>query len=221
VWLLVAFLAFGIAYRVVALLLGKLAGVSIWNAVICVPTIANIGLFVTGVLTNWLIAHHGKQISVRFVATGICTALFVAGALLFSASRIADGRPQLEALIILGPTVTAILTSIAIMALETERSHGVFVRMTQWFGILTYSIYVVHEPIYNAVRAFAPQWLSASQSLIFTALAMISAVGVGAIVYLSIERPFDALKRTDGRSRRDQASGHIPEHTDLLVTAPR
>jgi peptidoglycan/LPS O-acetylase OafA/YrhL len=178
VWLLAAFLAFGIAYRIAALLLGKLAGVSIWNAVICVPTIANIGLFATGILTNWLIAHHGKQMSVRFVATGICAALFVVGALLFSASRIADGKLQLEALVILGPTVAAILTSIAIMAVETEPSHGVFVRMTQWFGILTYSIYVVHEPIYNAVRALAPEWLSASQSLIFTTLAMISAVAL-------------------------------------------
>lgn len=220
VWLLVAFLAFGLAYRITALVLGKLAGVSIWNAVICVPTIANIGLFATGVLTNWLIAHHGKQISARFVATGIFTALFVAGALLFSASRIVDGRLQLQALVILGPTVTAILTSIAIMALEAERSHGVFVRMTQWFGILTYSIYVVHEPIYNAVRASAPEWLSEGQSLIFTTLAMISAVGVGAIVYLAVERPFDALKRTDGRSRRDEVSGHVPKTTELLVTAP-
>jgi peptidoglycan/LPS O-acetylase OafA/YrhL len=218
-WLLAAFLTFGIAYRVIALLAGKLAGVSIWNAVICVPTIANIGLFAAGVLTNWLIAHHGKQISARFVATGICTVLFVAGALLFSASRIVDGKLQLEALVILGPTVTAILTSIAIMALEAERSHGVFVRMTQWFGILTYSIYVVHEPIYNAVRASAPDTLSASQSLIFTTLGIIGAIGAGAIIYLSVERSFDALKRTDGGSRRDEVSGHVPKQADPLVTA--
>lgn len=193
--LVVAFVAFGIVYRVTALLCGVIAGVSIWNVVIAVPTIANMDLFAAGVLTNWLIEGHRSRASGRFIATGICMALFVAGALLFSASRVAEGKLQLSALVILGPPVTAVLTSIVIMVLETERLHGPFVRLTQWFGILTYAVYVVHEPVYNAVRTWLiPADLVAIQAIGWTAISILFSIVIATAAYWLVERPFDFLK---------------------------
>ena len=111
--------------------------------------------------------------------------------------RLADageGKLQLAALVILGPPVTAALISAVIMALETRRSPGALVRMTQWFGILTYAVYVVHAPVYNGVRAWAPSAIEAPQSLTFTIVAIVTSILIAAAAYLFVERPFDVLK---------------------------
>ena len=72
---------------------------------------------------------------------------------------------------------------------------GRLIRGTQWFGILTYAVYVIHEPIFIAIRQRIPRDLSEVQSIEFTAIAIAITIIVAAIAYWLIERPFDAMRR--------------------------
>jgi peptidoglycan/LPS O-acetylase OafA/YrhL len=67
--------------------------------------------------------------------------------------------------------------------------------MTQWFGILTYAVYVVHEPIYNTVRAWAPDVIRAFQSLALVAIAVFASILIAIAAYIFVERPFAAIKQ--------------------------
>jgi peptidoglycan/LPS O-acetylase OafA/YrhL len=71
---------------------------------------------------------------------------------------------------------------------------------TQWFGILTYAVYVVHEPIFLALKRMLPHDLSAAQTIAFTAAAIAVSIIVATCAYLLIERPFDEVKRMRPRT---------------------
>jgi peptidoglycan/LPS O-acetylase OafA/YrhL len=114
-----------------------------------------------------------------------------------------------------GPTITALTVSTVILGLEATKPHGRLVRGTQWFGILTYAVYVVHEPILVAIRQRAPEDLSELQSIEFTAIAIAVTTIIAAISYWLIERPFDLMKRR----RIPRVLSPVPSASRSPVTA--
>ena len=88
--------------------------------------------------------------------------------------------------------------AVAIVLFE-RASYGSFsrfiIRTTQRFGILTYAIYVCHEPIYAAFHKQIPEKLGEPQSILWTTLAIVITFGVGTALYALIEKPFDIIKR--------------------------
>src|ERR1035437_2839350 len=104
-------------------------------------------------------------------------------------------KPYLGALAVFGPAVVAASVLLGIILIETKGPQGLLVRSTQWFGILTYAIYVCHEPVYTAVRRLAPQKLDIPQSLVWLGIAIVLSGSVAAISYVLVERPFDRARQ--------------------------
>jgi peptidoglycan/LPS O-acetylase OafA/YrhL len=125
--------------------------------------------------------------------------VYVAGALVFSASQFSDQHFLYTGLLVgFGPTATALATILIISTFELSvrlSNPSWIVRRTQWFGILTYAIYVCHEPIYTAVRRWAPGELNVSQAIVWSGIGLVLSTMVAAVLYAFVERPFDSAKR--------------------------
>jgi len=187
-----ALAAAGLLYRVVITQFDGAWAVSVYS-----PTLSNLDLFCGGMLSNWFLQNRGAwQWDRRLVVVG-CAVLFFGGAFVHSAAMADHLRRNL---INFGPLVTLLTTSAIIVWLERTKLHGRLVMATQWFGILTYAVYVVHEPIFLALKRMLPHDLSAAQTIAFTAAAIAVSIIVATCAYLLIERPFDEVKRMRPRA---------------------
>jgi peptidoglycan/LPS O-acetylase OafA/YrhL len=188
----IALLAAGALFRIAMLQFGSYLGQHIWSVSIFSPTISNLDLFCGGMLMNWLLEKRPARPWDRSLIIIGFMVLFFGGAWVHS-------EVMTEHLIRtfrnFGPSMTALTVSAMILGLETAKPHGPLVRGTQWFGILTYAIYVVHEPIYVTVRNIVLQDFSKVQAIEFTAVAISCTIIVASIAYWMIERPFDLMKR--------------------------
>jgi peptidoglycan/LPS O-acetylase OafA/YrhL len=185
----IAFVAAGSLFRILMLQIG---GQFVWIASIFTPTISNLDLFCGGMLVNWLIEKKSPDPWDSGLITAGLILLFFGGAWIHSEVMT---EHLIRTFINFGPSITAFTVSALILRLETVKPHGWPVRSTQWFGILTYAVYVVHEPILAAIRQRMPDDLSKVQSIELTVVAIIATIAVAAIAYWLIERPFDFLKR--------------------------
>ena len=149
-------------------------------------------------LTNWLVEERPARPWDRSLIIIGFMVLFFGGAWIHSEVMT---EHLIRTFINFGPCVTALTVSAMIIGLETTKPHGRLVRGTQWFGILTYAVYVVHEPVLLAISQRVPLDLSEVQSIGLTAIAIASSIIVATIAYWLIERPFDLMRRkgrTDG-----------------------
>ncbi len=194
----IALVATGVLFRVAMLQFGGYLGQHIWTVSIFSPTISNLDLFCGGMLTNWLVEERPARPWDRSLIIIGFMVLFFGGAWIHSEVMT---EHLIRTFINFGPCITALTVSAMIIGLETTKPHGRLVRGTQWFGILTYAVYVVHEPVLLAISQRVPLDLSEVQSIGLTAIAIASSIIVATIAYWLIERPFDLMRRrgrTDG-----------------------
>jgi peptidoglycan/LPS O-acetylase OafA/YrhL len=183
----IALITAGVLFRVAMQQFGGNWVVSVFS-----PTISNLDLFCGGMLTNWFLEKRPARPWDRsFIIIG-CMVLFFGGALIHSAAMADHLR---RTLIGFGPCITALTVTAMIIGLETTKPHGRLIRGTQWFGILTYAVYVVHEPIFMAISQRVLGDMSKVQSIEFTTIAIAIAIIVAAIAYWLIERPFDVMRQ--------------------------
>jgi peptidoglycan/LPS O-acetylase OafA/YrhL len=191
-----SFIATGFVYRVAVLAIAQYTGLSLWNVAISTPTIANFDLFATGLITNWLVSERKFQNIPVISVPLICLSIFFCSAFLFPEGEFGvNPKPYLGALAVFGPVIVAASVLLGIILIETKGPQGLLVRSTQWFGILTYAIYVCHEPVYTAVRRLAPQKLDIPQSLVWLGIAILLSGSVAVIAYVLVERPFDRARQ--------------------------
>ena len=193
--ILIVLVAAGVLFRIAMLQLEGYLGQQIWSVSIFTPTISNLDLFCGGMLANWLLEKRSARPWDRSLIIIGFMALFFGGALIHS-EIFADHL--LRTLMELGPCITALTVTAMIIGLETTKPHGRLIRGTQWFGILTYAVYVVHEPVFIAIKQRVPVDLSKVQSIELTAIAIATTIVVAAIAYWLIERPFDLMRQKHG-----------------------
>jgi peptidoglycan/LPS O-acetylase OafA/YrhL len=186
----------GVLFRVVMREFGHYLGDNIWVVSIYCPTISNLDLFCGGMLANWLLEKRSARPWDRSLIVLGLMFLYFGGAWIHSEVLTAHLSRTFSDF---GPGVTAVTVVAMIVGLETTKPHGRLVRGTQWFGILTYAVYVVHEPILLAIRRKIPGGLAQFESIELTAVAIAITTFVAAIVYWLIERPFDQIKQRRSR----------------------
>ena len=106
------------------------------------------------------------------------------------------------------PTLIALMVSIIILLFETSigekagrRSIGwQMVRHTQVFGLLTYAVYVWHEPIFIAEKALLSAIVTEKSAIIHLCLAVLKTLLFALITYRLIERPFELKKKGNVRA---------------------
>lgn len=196
----------GLMYRLSVL---WIFGHSAWYDRTYVPLIGNLDLFLAGIVTSWLVSRASSSGARLFRLDRLSTGLLVLGltylvaAVAFSAVLAShSARWVLDIVWGVMPTGVAIATVYAIFLFETaarnrEEASGISLRIvarTQWVGILTYAMYVWHEPIYLGLAARLPPSTSAGFSVAYLigALGVVFAASYVANVF--VERPFARLK---------------------------
>jgi peptidoglycan/LPS O-acetylase OafA/YrhL len=200
-----AALAGGLVFRNATI---RTLGWEFWPVEIYRTLLGNIDMFLWGFLLNPLLQrlkHRSTDrkylLELGFVLlgatyVGLAWVSARGGLLLIPAWR--------SFLFAVGPTLTALATSGVIACFETGRidPHNIVVRLgkrTELLGLITYALYVWHEPILlMAARSQPrPETLAAALQSLSATFAVVFVVSL--IMYYSIERPFERRK-SYGRS---------------------
>ena len=94
------------------------------------------------------------------------------------------------------PSVTAVVVFIVILLFEHtkfEKTTWLRKKITK-FGILTYCVYIIHEPITIGLKVNYPHISSLFQSLYISLFTSIVIYALASFVYKYIEKPFDQKK---------------------------
>jgi peptidoglycan/LPS O-acetylase OafA/YrhL len=175
------------------------------------PMLANLDLFVLGMLTNPLIAHmRASGRAIRWATVANAIALIGGGYMVSSilGSSVMVGTIGLPRLWVYGPTVTVALTMIAIVCCELGSASQARAGFTHRIlltghkiGIMAYPLYVWHEPVLLNLRKIAPATLTMGAAIKYSAIAAILSWAVAEFVYRHVELP--TLKWKAGRQRSD------------------
>jgi peptidoglycan/LPS O-acetylase OafA/YrhL len=98
----------------------------------------------------------------------------------------------------IGPAVTIFLTCCALLIFElTKKSevkeYNAFWNLSTFLGLITYCLYVLHEPVYLSIRKIFPINLSIYDLLAYFPVGLGLSVSLAAIVYFFIEKYFDKI----------------------------
>jgi peptidoglycan/LPS O-acetylase OafA/YrhL len=96
---------------------------------------------------------------------------------------------------------------VLVMALHCRIvTRALTTRLLLWFGAVSFSLYLVHEPILvSLAKLFGDDRL-----WIALPLGMAIAIAVGAGFWMAVERPATALSRWIGRAVKSRRSAPVP-----------
>lgn len=194
-----------VAGLVTRLLIKVVVGREGVNRYIYAPLLANLDMFLLGMLANPAIAALRSRAWVSRFATIPSLIWFLGVGYLVSAyfgARTFTRETDVQRLMIYGPTFVALFTLIAIVCCElgsrAQAKTGLARRVLlvgQSIGVLSYVLYVWHEPILVSIRRLAPTPLSLGDAMKFGLAAAFVTWAVAELVYRTIELPTARLKR--------------------------
>jgi peptidoglycan/LPS O-acetylase OafA/YrhL len=174
-----------------------------WVRSIYSPLFGNLDIFVTGMAAAWFV--RARPLSWPRLSHGILLAgvVYVAAAICWS-RLLGSGEATnlIYGLRYYSPTIFALATAALIVILENaaRQPAGVPSRLlvagTQKLGILTYAIYLWHEPIFLAYAKSIAHPVSARNTLSALVVAGIAVFAFSWITWKAIEKPFDDLRNT-------------------------
>jgi peptidoglycan/LPS O-acetylase OafA/YrhL len=139
----------------------EFSDISDWGIRVCCPLIANLDIFIAGMLANWLVPMARNWTK----GLGIGAGLWIMGALYIWASyvyaRAVFGPAATEwhkFAYEWGPTLGALFAVAAIVIFECSalqqtpmnKTSRMILASTQMAGAITYAFYVWHEPLFTA-----------------------------------------------------------------------
>lgn len=188
-----------------------------WNDYIYTPMLPNIGFFACGMAMNRIVSTAKansvlRRQSATVIGLLLIPAFYVGVSLLGSYTIMTDvmGGGYIKIV----PILTLWFSCLAILLFEGsqgELSAGVatLVRRMEIFGVLTYCIYLAHEPIYEMVRPLLPAAISLSQSVILFPVLCCAVLVTAYLLYWLVEKRFDRL-RFGHEKLKDVGLGVVP-----------
>lgn len=205
-----AALAWGTAFRYGVL---EYYGLDAWPREVYKTLAGNIDLFMLGFLLNCVIVKirsfriaHGVTIGFALVAAGYVGVAYV------SAQGMLLNLPAWRSFLLeFVPTLTSIVACLVIACFELGKVRapdllGGVLKKAEVFGLMTYAIYVWHEPILLASAQHVGPIKDIPTALGTFAVATIVVLIVSRILYLSVEVPFE-------RKKTRQVDVHNPNAT--------
>lgn len=193
-------IAWGLAFR-----MGTLSafGWDLWPREVYKTLAGNIDLFLIGFLTNYLVLELRPRLKIPHgVAAGFAILTITYIGLAYASSRgmlmnLPDWR---DGLLETGPTVVGLLTSAIIVCFElgvvgAPTTLTKIVKMGEVFGLMTYAIYVWHEPILLSASSHIGSIPNLHAAVGDFAAALLVVLIISTGMYVFIERPFDKKKR--------------------------
>lgn len=177
-----------------------------WNMDFYIPLITNLDLFIFGMLLNPLIALYQKRgLAISFPREKgliIMGAFYVFVTYLSRHAMIICKFPQDYYLHCWVPTLTALVIGGVIFLFEFARSQNerptgwahTIIAKTQIFGMLTYALYVWHEPIFIYLNRIFPARASLMISIWQWSVAMMFCTALAWVSHEWIEKRFEKKK---------------------------
>jgi len=177
---------------------------NLWFAYVFTSAIGNLDLFSSGMVVAYILQRFPTKNRQMILSTFSLLMLYVLGA--FFVSAITTAKVGLSNFSFIGPSITGIITCLIIYLYENavryqntpDKFSGLLIRCTQFLGILTYPIYVFHEPIYLAIKR---SWVSSSPSmlgaLLFTIIGISLVFILASLIHFVIEKPLSRFKLID------------------------
>lgn len=169
------------------------------------PVLGNLDLFVGGMLLSLLLSGKGPRPStgaVWMLPLGLALiAGFYAGLTIAASKTLYVGIFAAE-FTVLAPSASALMALMVIGLFEManlawhDQKKSLSITLVKWLqpvGVLTYCLYIVHDPVLVTTRQMLPKDLYMSDNLL-RLLIVIPIVGVLAIALNLIERAFERIK---------------------------
>ncbi|MDB5896935.1 MAG: acyltransferase [Ramlibacter sp.] len=213
--LMIAVLVAGLAYRWSMIRTYGLAG---WNVKTYLPLLGNLDMFLLGMVLNWLVPSAVRAARGRSLL-GMALALLALfyGAVAWHFAQAAFGVQRgayFVGWITVGPMLTGFAAAAVILLMEAHVGGGrtgraltrALLRGTQWAGILTYAIYVWHEPVFKWFAVSFRGGAGMGPALAGAAVALVVTLVLAGLSYRAVERPFERRKRKSFVRRTNAAS---------------
>jgi len=200
--IVVAAVLLGLVYRTTSAHASNDDGAT-WVRSIYSPLLGNLDIFVTGMVAAWFV--RARPLSWPRLSHGILLAAVVYVAAAICWSRLlgsVEATNLIYELRYYSPTIFALATAALIVILENaaRQPAGVPSRLlvagTQELGILTYAIYLWHEPIFLAYAKSIAHPVSPRNTLSALVVASIAVFAFSWVTWKAIEKPFDDLRNT-------------------------
>ncbi len=162
------------------------------------PLGGNLYLFVSGMLLAKLIQRDQPARTARNLALGMLVLAALCLALTMAASFTFYAEYHAGAYLLFGPAFALVGALIVIYLFETSKLTGApsaIVRWTQFGGTLTYCLYVLHPPIMEAIRDFAPKAVTFRDQLLYAPLVGGLLLFASYVFYRFVEKPGSVLRR--------------------------
>lgn len=199
-------IGFGIAFRVISI---DAFGWGLWPREVYKTLIGNIDLFMMGFLLNALLSGRlgsGTRFSAYFGY-----ALLLVSVSVFSwvsaQGMVIEGPFWHGFLFQLLPTIVGLCICAVIFLFEVSPANPKHTlaslpgRVIGWLGLMTYAIYVWHEPLLVSFARHAAQAQNMSEAYTQLAFSMIPVVLVAFVMWKFIEVPFERMKQFARPSR--------------------
>jgi peptidoglycan/LPS O-acetylase OafA/YrhL len=176
-------------------------GFSIWPREVYKTIAGNIDLFLLGFVLNFIISRlkfevkFGFSLGLALMGVGYLAISFV------SAQGMLLEIPAWRGFLFgVCPTFVAIVTCLIIVCFELRRDCGnkffaKIVNKIEIFGLMTYAIYVWHEPILLAAGRSSQPLTNAASSIKSLIAGCLITLIVSGIMYFFVEMPFDKKRK--------------------------
>ena len=172
-----------------------------WYTYTYTPTITNIDLFLIGILANVFVSKNTEASKISYyVGIGLLVIFYFFITYFGSFAMVAQPVPPFKPFyyfVILGPTVTAMTTFIVIILFERYKfKEANFIqKKIMSLGMITYCLYVIHEPILESLKVNFGIIKTLQQSVAISGFTYLLLLILANFVYQYIEKPFDAKKK--------------------------
>jgi peptidoglycan/LPS O-acetylase OafA/YrhL len=178
-----------------------------WLDRVYMPLLLNLDCFVAGMTTAFVV--NGMLKAKRYVpnglALGIVVTLFAQAMFsIWSFREMASyegvpGRATCLEYLSFAPSVTSLITCLIIGLFELshrKKSRSNFAwRISTALGLLTYCLYVFHEPVFLSLRKLAPPTVTIQQAIMLFPFGLLISVAVAFIFYYFVEAQFDKIRK--------------------------
>lgn len=172
-----------------------------WYTSVYTSLLGNLDLFIGGMVLAFIIQRaHLKPMPI-VMGILIISLMYITSA--YFVAKIESGSNYLGPFSYWGPVFSGYATLFVIFIFETAtiqgKNPGLFssfcIRSAQFFGILTYAIYVFHEPIYMTMHgSLTNKVITVSHTLQLLLIGVGKTIFLALLAYYFIEKPFLKLR---------------------------
>lgn len=179
-----------------------------WHQFVYLPLLPNLDVFLIGMLTSYAVHVRRTSSLKQFrhgikIAIGLCGLLWVGLSYWSADAMLIGSSTRIMIYLSNAPIATALLTALIIYYLENSQLRNPkknFVPSVLWrassvTGVLTYSLYVWHEPLLLSFRKTLPPIISLGDSLAYFFFVVPAIFLCAFFFYRQFELPFDKKRK--------------------------